>query len=183
MTMFSIRNFFHRNLLLKYGLREAQNDDLDFVMNEIIEGTKKGHYIESILDPLQQIAMRDMLSNVIENRCLVRFSNLGEEEIFASLFIYGSSKDDRVGYLLVSEKSHLCSDLEIYQAGIKETHLGKGHGTNLIDKFMHISPKDRNVFSRCYPASKEMFNILIKHGFKHTSTSYSGIRELQLNKK
>ncbi|EKO3881820.1 hypothetical protein P0F40_003622, partial [Vibrio metschnikovii] len=180
--MFKIRNFFSRNLLKKYGLREAQHDDLDFVMGEIIEGTKKGHYIETILEPQQQTAMRRMLANVIENRCLVRLSHLGQEEIFARLFIYGSPKEDRVGYLLVSDKSQVCNDLEIYQAGVKETHLGQGHGRNLIDNFLYISPKDRNVFARCYPASKEMFNILIKYGFEHSGTSRSGIRELRLKK-
>ena len=180
--MLSILSIFKRNPLRKYCLREAQLDDLDFVMSEIVEGTKKGHYIETILEFQQQLAMRNMLSQVIENLCLVRLSKLGQETIFARLFIYGSPNEDKVGYLLVSDKSEYCNDIEIYQAGIKESHYGKGHGLNLIDNFLSIAPKDRSFFARCYPASEAMFNILLKHGFEHIGTLDDGTREMQLIK-
>jgi len=115
------RVWLNRRRLRRYGLRPATEHDLNFIMEEVVEGAKRGHYAASLLEPDQARRFRDQLRNVIFNSVMVRWSDRGVEETGAKLWVYGCDRDDQVGYLLVSEKlaDSFATDIELYKAGVR----------------------------------------------------------------
>ena len=171
-----------RRRLRRYGLRPATEQDLDFIMEEVVEGAKRGHYAASLLDPDQARGFRDQLRNVIRNSVMVRWSDRGAEEIGAKLWVYGCDRDDQVGYLLVSEKvaDSFATDIELYKAGVRADRRTEGHGRRIVQLFAAFSPKSVKLYARCFPPSEGMFQLLKEVGFTHFNTTAGGTRELQL---
>lgn len=171
-----------RRRLRRYGLRPATEHDLDFIMEEVVEGAKKGHYAASLLDREQAKGFRAQLRNIIQNSVMVRWSDRGVEEIAAQLWIYGCDSDDQVGYLLVSEKiaGSIASDIEMYKAGVRADRRAEGHGRRIVQLFAALSPKSVNLYARCLPSSESMFHLLKEVGFIHFNTTAGGIRKLRL---
>ena len=89
-----ICNWLGSRKLRRYGLRPATESDLDFVMEEVVEGAKQGHYAASLLEPAQAHAFRDQLRNIIRHSAMIRGTDRGVvEQIIARLWIYGCEND------------------------------------------------------------------------------------------
>jgi hypothetical protein len=177
-----IRNWLHRRRLRRYALRSATERDLDFIMEEVIEGAKHEHYAPSLLDPAQARAFRDQLTNVIRHTVMLRGTDRGPEQIRAWLYVYGCNGDDQVGYLLISEKrpGSLGTDIELYEVGIRKDRRSEGHGRRIIQLFVAASPPSAKLYARCYPQSETMFKLLLALGFSHIRTMPLGTRELEM---
>lgn len=177
-----IRAWLDRRRLRRYGLRPATENDLDFIMAEVIDGARNGHYASSLLDPEQERGFREQLRNVIKFSAMVRWSDRGVEQIAARIWIYGSPRDDQVGYLLSSERlpGSLESEIELYKAGVRKDRLGLGHGRRIAQLFVAFTPPTVNLYARCFLPSQAMFLLLQEVGFSHFNTTPGGTRELAL---
>lgn len=177
-----ICNWLHRRRLRRYALRPATERDLDFIMGEVIEGAKHGHYAPSLLEPEQAQGFRDQLRNVICHSAMLRGTDRGPEQIRAQLWVYGRNGDDQVGYLLVSEKlpGSLSTDIELYKAGVRKDRRTEGHGRRIVLLFVAFSPPRAKLYARCFPPSETMFKLLQEVGFSHINTMRFGTRELEL---
>lgn len=171
-----------RRRLRRYGLRLATVDDLNFIMAEVIDGARDGHYDNSLLDPDHGRGFREQLENVIKYSEMVRWSSRGAEQITAQLWVYGSQADDQVGYLLASEKlpGSYDSKVELYLTGVRKTRRGLGHGRRIAQLFVAFTPPTVNLYARCFTPSQAMFLLLQGVGFSHTNTTPGGTRELEL---
>lgn len=182
-----IRGWLAHRRLCHYDLRPATECDLDFVMDEIIDGAKGKHYSSLFLDPVQAQEFRDDLINVIRFSWMERRTNDRRPErikvkLYAQLYIYGSQNDDPVGYLLVAEKApgSLAHEVELLQVGVrKERHI-QGHGRRVVQLFVALIPPSVKLYARCLPSSKGMFLLLQKIGFSNFNTTPLGTRELEL---
>jgi len=154
-------------------------------MNEVVEGAKNGHYIDSLLDPEQQMGLRDGFREVIYSSSMWRNSERGAEKIAAWLLTYGSPKDGCVGYTLVSERrpGSRKYEIELYMVGVRKDCQGRGHGRKIVQFFVASSPSTLKLYARCYPNSQAMFFLLQEIGFVLVSTTHQGIRELALCRK
>lgn len=177
-----IHNWLHLRRLRRYALRRATERDLDFIMEEVIEGAKLGHYAASLLEPAQASEFRNQLRNVIRHTAMARGTDRGPEQIRAWLWVYGHDCDDQVGYLLVSEKlpGSLATDIELYKAGVRKGRRIEGHGRRIVQLFVAFSSPTVNLYARCLPPSDTMFKLLQEVGFSHINTMRFGTRELQL---
>lgn len=177
-----VRNWFHRRRLRRYALRLATERDLNFIMEEVIEGAKLGHYAASLLEPEQASEFRNQLRNVIRHTAMLRGTDRGPEQIRAWLWVYGRDGDDHVGYLLVSEKlpGSLATDIELYKAGVRKDRRIEGHGRRVVQLFVAFSSPTVKLYARCLPASDTMFKLLQEVGFSHVNTMRFGTRELEL---
>jgi len=172
-----------RRRLLNYDLRRATENDLDFIMNEIIDGARNGHYASTLLDSEEQKGLYGQLINVINFSAMERNSHRGVEKIEARLWVYGSSTDDQVGYVLASEKFPGSKrELELYQVGVRKDRLKLGHGRRIVQLFLAAMPATANLYARCFHPSQAMFFLLKEVGFSHTNTTRGGTRELELSR-
>jgi hypothetical protein len=178
------RVWLNRCRLRRYGLRPATENDLDFIMEEVREGARLGHYAAPLLEPDQSIAFRVQLRNTIRNSTMIRWSDRGVEEIGARLWVYGRNRDNQVGYLLVSEKvaGSFTTDIELYKAGVKANRRAEGHGRRIVQLFVAFSPTNVKLYARCLSSSEVMFQLLKEVGFTHFNTTAGGTKELQLCK-
>ena len=176
-----IRMWLKRRRLTCYGLRPAAECDLDFIMEEIVDGAKNGHYAASLLDPRQINGLREQFERVINSSTMVRATDRGIEKIHAELFVYCSKKDDQVGYVFVSEKypGSINEEVELYKAGVKESHRGEGHGRRIVELFVSCSHPSVKLYARCFQSSAIMFLLLQEFGFSHFNTMPYGTRELE----
>lgn len=167
--------------LLSYQLRLATVADLDFVMNEVVDGAKNGHYASTLLNPEEQKGLYEQLKNVVHYSHMGRISQRGVEYIFAQLWIYGSSKDNQVGFCLLSEKlpGSVESEMELYKIGVRKDLRGLGHGRRIAELFVTKMPKTVKLYARCYKCSEVMFMLLKEVGFDHVNTTLGGTRELE----
>lgn len=149
-----------RRRLRRYSLRLATERDLDFIVTEVIDGARNGHFASSLLIQKEERGLREQLRNVIVYSAMLRSPRPGVvDEIRAKLWIYGSPKDDRVGYLLVSERvpgSHE-SELELYQIGVSKDRRRQGHGRRLAQLFIACCPLTVKLYARCFRSSQVMF--------------------------
>ena len=177
-----IRNQLKRRKLRRYGLRPATENDLDFIMGEVIEGAEHGHYAASLLDSTQAQGFREQLRNVIRFSAMVRGTDRGVEQIRAQLWVYGCDQDEQVGYLLVSEKlpGSFATELELYKAGVRKGRRREGHGRRIVQLFVAFSLPGVKLYARCFPPSEIMCALLQELGFTHFNTMQYGTRELQL---
>ncbi len=169
-----------RNLRLKnYHLRAAELDDVDFVFDEVLAGTRAGHYAECLLE--EQLALRALLNNVIQSHQYARYSNRASKEIlFARLWIYGSKRDDAVGFVLVSEiaPGSAISEQELYVMGVRRDRRSAGHGQQLL-RLCLSAYRDTTLYARCLPCSDIMFQLLERNHFQHFQTMRQGGRALK----
>ncbi|MBV8246916.1 MAG: hypothetical protein JO200_00555 [Comamonas sp.] len=151
-------------------------------MEEVIDGTKQGHYAESLLDPVQTRGFREQLVNVIRHAAMLRRTERGPEQIRAWLWVYGRNGDDQVGYLLLSEKlpGSIATDIELYKVGVRKERRKDGHGRRIVQLFVTFSSPTVNLYARCFPPSETMFKMLKEVGFSHINTMRFGTRELEL---
>lgn len=180
-----IRGWLARRRMRRYELRPATECDLDFIMTEVIEGAKDGHYAFTLLDPMQAQGFRDQLINAIHFSEMERvMDDRRLERIKAQLYIYGSKNDDPVGYLLVAEKApgSLAHEVELYQVGVRKERRRQGHGRRVVQLFIALIPPSVKLYARCLPASQSMFHLLQGIGFSHCNTTLLGTMELELCK-
>lgn len=173
-----------RRRLRRYGLRPATQRDLDFIMTEVIDGAKRGHFASSLLDPTQAQGFRDQLKNVIEFSAMVRGTERGVEQIQAKLWVYGTRNDDQVGYLLVAEKipGSFSQELELYQVGVRKERRREGHGRRIVQLFVGFTPPSLRLYARCFHPSQTMLLLLQEIGFTQVNTMPFGTRELELSR-
>ena len=102
----SVRRWLRSRKLRQYGVRAATESDLDFILDEVHQGAKEGHYRDTLLLPEQLRGWRKQLNDVIKFSRLERYADrrFELEVIRAKLWVYGRTSDDRVGYMLVSER-------------------------------------------------------------------------------
>jgi ribosomal protein S18 acetylase RimI-like enzyme len=113
---------------------------LDFILDEVHQGAKEGHYRDTLLLPEQLRGWRKQLNDVIKFSRLERYADrrFELEVIRAKLWVYGRTSDDRVGYMLVSERfpGTADSEVELYQVGVRKDRRGHGHGQHLVELFI-----------------------------------------------
>jgi len=165
-------------------LRGAVPQDIDFVMAQIVEGAKDGHYDPSILDPAQQSSYKKMLNNLLQGIGTATMTERGIERKSGSLWIYGNKYQGNIGFFFISEKHEGSGEkeIELLMAGVKKQFRGIGHGSNMVCLFLALCPTTSILYARCYPASKAMYAALISSGFVEINTKLSGIRELELKR-
>src|ERR1700722_16159072 len=94
----------HRKLRA-YDFRLAQERDLEFILVEVFEGAKHGHYNPGVLIPAGARGLLLALKSVIQDGTIPQDTERGMREYRrAELLIYGCNTDDQVGYLLIAEK-------------------------------------------------------------------------------
>jgi ribosomal protein S18 acetylase RimI-like enzyme len=171
--------------LRAYDFRPAREADLDFIMAEVLEGAKRGHYHIGLLEPEGAYGLRFALQCVIQDGIMPRDPDHGLREFcLAKLLVYRCmTTDEQVGYLLVSEKypGTFNTDLEIYNIGVRENRRGEGHGRRMVELIVARMSAGRKLYARCYLASNIMCQLLQDASFLIITTKPSGTRELELS--
>ena len=166
----------------RYGMRPATASDLDFILQEILEGAKAGHYRDTLLQPEQFNGWRTQLSHVIKFSHLLRYADQRDtlEQIMAKLWVYGAAGDDQIGFMLVAERfpGTANTELELYQAGIRKDRRGEGHGRNLVKQFIGCAEPAVDLYARCLRPSNAMVHLLVEAGFEIIGTTPQQTREL-----
>jgi ribosomal protein S18 acetylase RimI-like enzyme len=177
-----------RNRRLRdYDFRSAREDDLDFVLGELIKGAENGHYSPVFLTAAGADGLRLALQVVIQDGMMPRDPDNGgtREFLAAKLLVYSCmTTGERVGYALLAEKhpGTFTADLEIYSIGVADNHRRQGYGRRMVELIvMHVSI-GRTLYARCYPASEIMCKLLQESGFLIFNTKPSGTRELELKR-
>ncbi|NDY74664.1 hypothetical protein DO021_22520 [Desulfobacter hydrogenophilus] len=166
------------------GIHKAEEKDIDFVIEQIVEGAKKRHFIEAILIPDEQNKYRNMLLGLVNGYPATSLSAKEVETKWGQLWMYGNNKDGNIGFFLIMEKYEGSGfdEIELLMASIKKESQGFGHGTNLINFFKTLCQKQTTLYARCYFASESMCKILLRAGFVKTNTTPEGTRELEYKK-
>jgi hypothetical protein len=177
-----LRRWLKARKLKHYGVRLAKLSDLDFILQEVLEGAKAGHYRDTLLQPEQLKGWREQLGNVINSSHLVRYADQRNslELLMAKLLVYGAANDDQVGFMLMAERFPGTAnvELELYQAGVRSSRRGEGHGQNLVKQFANFGESGVSLYARCLRPSGTMLNLLLSEGFEVISISPKGTREL-----
>jgi len=179
-----LRNWKNRRKLQRSGLKAAAPEDIDFVMEQIVEGAKEGHYEKSILDPEYQANYRAMFLGLMKGQGTATVGERGIERKSGSLWIYGNNDEGNIGFFFVSEKYEGSgeNEMELLMAGIKKGLQKTGHGSNMIGSFLALCSGSATLYARCYPASEAMYKVLVKAGFVKINTKPGGTRELELKR-
>lgn len=173
---------------LPYDFRKAQPSDLDFIVAEIIEGAKHGHFLDRYLTPEGEEGLRKGLQILIQHERWLCGPSYAPEYYDATLFVYCCvTTNEPVGFLVFKSKDPLKdeprtsdADLELYMGGILKEHRRNGHGRGMIELAIRMSV-GRKLYARCYHESATMRRILEKAGFEILPTTLSGIDELGLD--
>lgn len=179
-----LRNWKNKRKLQRCGLKAAAPEDIEFVMEQIVDGVKEGHYEDSILDPEHQANYRAMFLGLMKGQGTATLGERGIERKSGSLWIYGNNDEGNIGFFFASEKYEGSgeNEIELLMAGIKNGFQRAGHGSNMIDYFFALCPKNVTLYARCYPASEAMYIVLVKKGFVKINTKPGGTRELEFKR-
>ncbi|WP_027150219.1 hypothetical protein [Methylobacter tundripaludum] len=179
-----LNNWINRRKLQRCVLKAATLEDIDFVMEQIVDGTKEGHYLDSILDPEHQANYRAMFIGLMKGQGTATMGERGIERKSGSLWIYGNNDEGNIGFFFISEKYEGSGEkeIELLMAGIKKRLQRVGHGSNMIGYFLALCPKNATLYARCYPASEAMYITLVNAGFVKINTKPGGTRELELKR-
>jgi predicted GNAT family acetyltransferase len=161
----------------------AEESDLKFILVEVFEGARHGHYNPGVLIPAGARGLLVALKSVIQGGTIPQDTEYGTREYRrAELRVYGCNTDDQVGYLLITEKEPGTwdTDIEIYKIGVPENRRGEGHGRRMVELIIAREVVGKTLHARCYPASNIMCKLLQESGFLIVNTKPSGTRELEL---
>jgi ribosomal protein S18 acetylase RimI-like enzyme len=174
----------NRLILRRSGCRLAAPKDIDFVMEQIVEGAKGGHYDESMLDTEHQSNFKGMLNNLLQGIGTPTMTERGVERKSGSLWIYGNKYQGNIGFFFISEKHEGSGEkeIELLMAGIKDQFRGIGHGSNMVDLFLALCPETAILYARCFSKSKAMYAALIGAGFVEINIKPGGTRELEFKR-
>lgn len=177
----AIRRWKNKRHLKSFGIRHATEDDLDFVMSQLVIGAKNGHYSSHLRDVIAQRQQRLAFSNLLKGIGTTRIGERGPEKLSGSLWIYGNRTVGNIGYLYVSEKYEGSgeNEIELTMVGIVEQHQNKGHGKHLVNIFSSLIPPSSTLYARCYPKSESMYQVLLRTGFELINVKPRGTRELE----
>lgn len=176
-----IRRWRNKRYLNSFRLRKANEQDIDFVMAQLITGAQEGHYGAHLLERKFQIQQRLMFSRLLNGVGTMRMGERGPEKLSGSLWIYGNRAEGNVGYMYVCERYEGSgeSEVELMMAGIDKQHRNMGHGKKLIENFISLCPSPYILYARCYVKSESMYQILLRSGFRLINVKPGGTRELE----
>lgn len=179
--MFTIINKIINLIYIKsFTIIKADLSDIDYVLSEIINSAKDGHYTEALLDFSMQYNYRKMLECYITRQSVQTLTDTGVEFKYGQLYVYGNRKVGTIGYFVISEKNEgsINYDVELLMFGINKLHQSKGHGKNLLKKLLLLKSESQNIYARCYKKSYIMLKLLLEAGFDTIMTKPSGSKEL-----
>ncbi len=172
--------------LRHYGLRKAAETDLDFIMDELVEGARHGHFNSHLVKPADAAEYRAELTRVIHGKGMrgaIEQPGGGQEwiSIPANLWVYGCPADDRVGFLLVVANSfdQETTGIELHMAGVRTSRRGEGHGRRLLALFVAHGASDMKLLARCKRASDRMCWLLKEAGFVLIHTDEYGTGQFE----
>lgn len=162
-------------------IRQANHDDLDFIIDLIEMDSNDQHYHAIYCKKSHLKEFKCALRDVIEIGSMARMGNNGVEAIGSFLHVIYLESGERVGFTLLSEKNagSTSTELELYMISIAPNHRHKGCGKLIVDYILEDLPHGTYLYARCYPASVHMYNLLLNRGFKQIGVTASGTRELE----
>lgn len=152
-------------------LRHAELKDLTFIYQLIMDGSKHGYFNREYQE---KEAAADGLLVELE---LMITKNIRVNNIIAQAIVY-EHLNKPIGFVLLSGGPDNKGN-ELYMASVAEGYRGKGHGkkmiTGVLDQF---KGKNKMLFARCAQESETMYQLLLKNGFKYSTTGDEGYRGL-----
>lgn len=153
----------------KFSFRNAKLTDLDFIHQEILSGSSKGHFSELFLTSEGSNGLKLNLISILTSK-----RRLDSDQPAYGIIYHHNGKS--LGFM-INSSIHGNTGTEIWMMGISQNYQGNGHGSALLNKVMeHMSEYNGVIMARCHPASERMYNMFLNRGFKHEETGGSGTR-------
>ena len=154
---------------------QADLSDLEFMHSLFISEVEDGHFTEELLEEEQQILVRANLESVIVQG--VQRDN----GMRAQAIIY-EDDEQRIGFVVMSELEPNKGGNEMYIMAVAKEYRGKGFGGKILDDVIQRIVPHANLFVRCKPDSKIMYQMLINRGFTKFETDDEGTQYLAKQK-
>ncbi|XZY03598.1 hypothetical protein ACT4XO_15715 [Acinetobacter baumannii] len=156
-------------------LRNASIKDLDFLFNEILEGSKSGHFnSEFHQNPRATAGLRVNLESILSGNGRV-------DGPFAYGLVLENNNGKPVSFLLISALEGNKGN-EFWMLSTAKPFRKQGFGNQIIDEVLNaFKARKVGVTARCSPESEIMYQMLIKKGFKHLETGPQGTRFLAID--
>jgi len=151
--------------------RNANINDLSFIYEQIMEGSKHGYFNRKFQElPAAANGLKLELTSILKNK--IRPNGL------SSYGIIYEFNDKPVGFIIMSAGEEN-KGTELWMAAIHSDYQNRGHGKKMIAGVLEQF-KGRNLIlmARCAPESEAMFQLLLKSGFRHLATGEEGYRGL-----
>ncbi|NRA82295.1 MAG: GNAT family N-acetyltransferase [Gammaproteobacteria bacterium] len=161
----SIKEFFSTkdNVLTEVDnsvvIKSADFLDSDFIFNQIIEGSKSGHFNSAFVIPRYHLGIKKQIEDSVKSNSCETVNG-----IVSSRFYVASINDDLVGFYWVIRNKP--SEFEIYMLSVAPKNRKKGIGSELLSHSLKSIPKGSTMVARLYSASTVMLTMIYKVGFK-----------------
>lgn len=151
-------------------MRNAQINDLTFIMNLIITEAKNGHFNSEILSSIGKINFQKDLSSILTNK-----TRLNGITAYALIW---EENGKPVGFIIMSGLEGNKGN-ELWMVAVSIEYRNKGFGEKMILEILsNFKNKNLILMARCSRNSEVMYQILLKNGFQHHETSENNTRAL-----
>lgn len=154
-------------------IREATPDDYDFILEQILDCARHGHFDRRVLLPPQHKTLLE------EIRSIIRHKRLATEPLNAQAIVFMRGSE-RVGHAIVTEAQGSVG-AELYAMALDRRWRGTGTGAAMLDLLIaHYLARMGVIYARCFPRSVIMYELLVSRGFEYVLTTRAGTRLLRL---
>lgn len=145
-------------------IKPAEADELDFVVDTIAACARQGHFSAMHGYPSGRQNLIAQFSRVCEYGKLSRATYRGIETVPAGIWLCEQDQE-AAGFLISADiDSQGAANKELYMLAVASAFRGRGVGRYLTD-FFCTQFSGHSLYAQCYPASRQMQEMLLHRRF------------------
>jgi GNAT superfamily N-acetyltransferase len=151
---------------MSISLQKATLQDSGFIFSLAQNGARNGHFNPQTT--LDKTALRAYIQSIITKG--VDLSGYASE--FSVAFLQGT----RIGVTLVTAAIGIPDrGVELAMIALKKEFRGAGYGSLILDSILDRYLPSMSVYARCYPASHQLQQMLVRRDFTEAGTSQGSV--------
>jgi GNAT superfamily N-acetyltransferase len=151
-------------------LMPATMRDTDFILSLILFGAHKGHFYPDLAN--NKSALRAILDSTIKY-------GVQDASGLRSQAMVGWHNGVRVGATIVSDTEKTDNSIELSVIAVRKEHQGRKYGAQLLDALLRQWLPHKTIYVRCFPASEQLVQMLLRRGFILAGTTGKHTRVLR----
>jgi len=150
-------------------ISDACLQDIDFIINLILEGSRDGHFAAEYLNSKYLDGLKQQLTLTIEKKIMPTDRGLMKANLY--LLQETQENNNNIGFSWI--RYHKGDECEIYLFALTKNARSQGYGNELF-KFLLSTIKANRIYVDLYKKSTYMKNIVIKNNFQFEKNNYGG---------
>lgn len=130
--------------------------DVDFMLSLILFGARKGHFYPDLAG--NKAALRSILKSAVK-------FGIQDAGGLRTQAMVGWNKAERVGVTIVSETEKTDNSIELSVIAVRKEYQGCGYGAQLLDALLAQWVPRKTIYVRCFPASEQLYQMLLRRAF------------------